>query len=309
MLQRFILFGLIVIAQPCWAIVMMGDTLIIDGEVIYIEEREHRGADSLIEAKQSDFKKSDEKLPWSFEIVGLGTNAKTSWSLPLNENLMSIQQFLEKRQTAFGFGGRFAAYTQLHRHIHIGLGLDYAQMNAHVYSIGPSNTGNSIGFFKDENNTVNQVIEIEIQPGAYETDTIPLNEVDSQLKIELWSIPVHFRFYVNAYSKRQNWRAFGQISPTVFFQKVDVTQPISQTFLNENGQFLNAIIQNKSDLKGNVQIKFGIERRLTNNLQCHAGIAFQFPPLSTEHAGNSQLSIYLKNVDFGLRWSIGKWKD
>jgi hypothetical protein len=309
MLQRFILFGLIVIAQPCWAIAVLNDTLIIDGEVIYIEERSQGGADSLIHAKQSDFKKSAESLPWAVECVGFGSSVKSAWSYSPNDNFLSLQKFIGKKQNDFGFGARLSFFTQIHKHIHVGLGLDYYQFNTQLYSVNPLNSESTIAFFLGDNQEVNQVVQVEIQPGAYETDTVQLITTSNQWQIQQWAIPLHFRFYVNAYSQRQNWRAFGQISPTIYFHRHSVDSPVIQSFLNENGQFLNAVIQNKTDVLGSVQIKLGIERRLSKHLQCHAGLNFQFPPLVSEHAGNTRVSFNTRNVDFGLRWSIGKWKD
>jgi hypothetical protein len=309
MLQRFILFGLIAIAQPCWAIAVYNDTLIIDGEVIYIEEKSLGGADSLIHVKQTDFKKSRDQIPWAMECVGFGSNVKTSWSYSPDEKFFSLQKFIGKKQNNLGYGARFSIFTQLHKHVHVGLGLDYYQFNAQLYSVNPFNAENSIAFFLGDNQEVNQVVQVEIQPGAYETDTLQLITTLNQCQIQQWAIPLHFRFYVNAYSQRQNWRAFGQISPTIYFQRHSVDSPVIQSFLNENGQFLNAVIQNKTDVLGSIQIKLGLERRLSKQLQCHAGIAFQFPPLATQHAGNSRASFNTRSVDFGLRWSIGKWKD
>ena len=309
MLQRFILFGLIVIAQPCWAIAVLNDTLIIDGEVIYIEEKSRSGADSLIHAKQTDYKKSRDPMPWAMECVGFGSNVKSNWSYTPDENFFSLQKFTKEKQNSFGFGARLSFFTQLHKHVHVGLGLDYYQFNAQLYSVNPNGAENSLAFFLSDNQEVNQVVQVEIQPGAYETDTVQLNTTLNQWQIQQWAIPLHFRFYVNAYSQRQNWRAFGQISPTIYFQRHSVEAPRIQSFLNENGQFLNAVIQNKTDVLGSIQIKLGLERRLSKQLHCHAGMNFQFPPLASEHAGNTRATFNTRSIDFGLRWSIGKWKD
>jgi hypothetical protein len=266
MLQRFILFGLIVIAQPCWAIAVLNDTLIIDGEVIYIEEKSRSGADSLIHAKQTDYKKSRDPMPWAMECVGFGSNVKSNWSYTPDENFFSLQKFTKEKQNSFGFGARLSFFTQLHKHVHVGLGLDYYQFNAQLYSVNPNGAENSLAFFLSDNQEVNQVVQVEIQPGAYETDTVQLNTTLNQWQIQQWAIPLHFRFYVNAYSQRQN-------------------------------------------VLGSIQIKLGLERRLSKQLHCHAGMNFQFPPLASEHAGNTRATFNTRSIDFGLRWSIGKWKD
>jgi hypothetical protein len=309
MLQRFILFGLIVIAQPCWAIAILKDTIIIGNEVLYIEEVPKSGADSIIHSKQADFKKNHSALPWAYELNGTLSSNTMSWINSADEDLISAQKFLRMKNQSIGYGARFAVYTQLHQHIHVGLGLDFQKYNSKAVSLNVQESDHSIGFFQDDNSTVYQIIQTEIQPGVLQSDTLSLQTRFANFKVETWMIPMHFRFYVNSYSKNQNWRAFGQISPCVLFQKMTFSDQTEQMLLNENGRHLKIGLQTQQNFNGNVLIKLGIERKLSNQLQCHAGITFQFPPVATSMNDDNEFVVGSRFIEFGLRWSRGKWKN
>ncbi|MFM7770956.1 MAG: hypothetical protein ACKO8Q_10410 [Bacteroidota bacterium] len=310
MLHRFVFIGLMAIAQQSWAIAVLSDTLILDGEVIYVEEKSKTGADSLIKSKQQDFKMKRKDLSWALEFSSVGSYSKYSWSHIDDLNLISIPEFMGDSQKVLGGGFKIGAFTQMHKQIHVGFGIDYLKMNLTMQEIIPENTGLGTSFFSSTNSIINQVIEVEIQPGAYETDTLQLPILSNELLLQQLAIPVHFRFYVNEYSNRKNWRAFGQISPALVWIKQKPNSNSNQIlFLNGSGAFQTIAIENSRHLKGNVAVKCGLEYKISKYIQANVGVVFYFPPISLSYSNQIQNSISSKQIEIGLRWSKGNWKN
>ncbi len=302
-MRYFWLIGLFVlIAQESWAFVV-SDTLIIDGEVIYIEERNSPMTDSLNQARKNDFKEKRKAPVWGFD-GGFGFQMTDfSISNKVYQQLVGVNEFLGiSNNTVYHSNFGLGAYFRVHKNIEIGVSVLRSngttnESNALVY-----NTSNTVSFFTSENK-IEQVFQTEVQPGVFELDTVSLSMFSQSFSLSSLQVPLKFRFYVNDFTVKSKWRAFGEISPIYRSFKLKNTGGNSgqMLFLNPAGSFVNVNLSNQNWNQFGVLVGVGSEFRLTKKLNAFVQANWSFPPVNKVSESGVNYHMQYSNLFLGLR--------
>ena len=292
----------VIIAQVSWAIVV-SDTLIIDGEVIYIEERNSPLTDSLNQARRNDFKEKRKAPVWGFD-GGYGMQMTDfSISNQVYPELTSVNEFLGiSNKTVYHSNLALGAYFRVHKNIEIGVSAQRSngttsESNALVY-----NTSNTVSFFTSENQ-IEQVFQTEVQPGVFELDTVSLSAFTQTFSLSSLQVPLKFRFYVNDFTVKSKWRAFGEISPIYRSFKLKNTGENSNQllFMNSAGGFVNANLSNQSWNQFGVLVGVGSEFHLTKKLNAFVQVNWSFPPVNKVSESGVNFRTQYSNLFLGFR--------
>ena len=302
-MRYFWLIGLFVfIAQESWAFVV-SDTLIIDGEVIYIEERNSPMTDSLNQARKNDFKEKRNTPVWGLD-GGFGLQMTDfSISNQVYPELIGVNEFLGiSNNTVYHSNLALGAYFRVHKNIEIGISALRSngttnESNALVY-----NTSNTVSFFTSENK-IEQVFQTEVQPGVFELDTVSLSAFSQTFSLSSLQVPLKFRFYVNDFTAKSKWRAFGEISPIYRSFKLKNTGGNSgqMLFLNSAGSFVNVNLSNQNWNQFGVLVGVGSEFRLTKKLNAFVQANWSFPPVNKVSESGVNYHMQYSNLFLGLR--------
>ncbi len=292
----------VLIAQESWAFVV-SDTLIIDGEVIYIEERNSPMTDSLNQARKNDFKEKRKAPVWGFD-GGFGFQMTDfSISNKVYQQLVGVNEFLGiSNNTVYHSNFGLGAYFRVHKNIEIGVSVlrsngTINESNALVY-----NTSNTVSFFTSENK-IEQVFQTEVQPGVFELDTVSLSMFSQSFSLSSLQVPLKFRFYVNDFTVKSKWRAFGEISPIYrsFKLKNTVGNSGQMLFLNPAGSFVNVNLSNQNWNQFGVLVGVGSEFRLTKKLNAFVQANWSFPPVNKMSESGVNYHMQYSNLFLGLR--------
>ena len=302
-MRYFCLISLFVlIAQESWAFVV-SDTLIIDGEVIYIEEQNSPLTDSLNQARRNDFKEKRKAPIWGFD-GGYGMQITDfSISNQFNQELISVNEFLGISNNAFYHSSlALGAYFRVHKNIEIGVSVLRSKGTVNEASGQATNGDYTVSFFAFENQ-IQQVFATEVQPDVLELDTLTISPFAQAYSLSSLQVPLKFRFYVNDFTVKSKWRAFGEISPIYRSFKMRNTAGNSSQmlFLNSNGNFEYLNLSNQSWNQFGVLVGVGSEYHFTKRLNAFVQANWSFPPVNK--AGESGLNYHMQygNLFFGLR--------
>jgi hypothetical protein len=309
-MRYFWLVGLLVIlAQDSWAFVV-SDTLIIDGEVIYIEERDTPVSDSLKNSRRNDFKEKKKPLIWGLDVAAGIQMTDFSVSNNVHQELISVNEFLGISKnvfyhSSFAFGG----YFRVHNNIEIGTAVCLSKGMITESSAAINTTSTSVSFYSN-GNQIQQVFQTEVQPQVFELDTFAIVPFAQDFKLSSFQIPLKFRFYVNEFSAKSKWKAYGEISPSYRSFKLKSTSPDASQmlFINASGnyEYLNLVSQNWHSF--GVIVGAGSEFRITNKMNAFAQANWSFPPQnSIGISGVNYFSNY-SNLLLGIRLLINDGK-
>lgn len=303
MKRYFWLLGLFVIlAQESWAFVV-SDTLIIDGETIYIEERQAPISDSLINLRRNDFKEKKKPVIWGLDAaygMQLTDFAIANFN---NQELLSLNEFSSISNETFYHPGFFlGAYVRVHRNIEIATSINIFRGRVSETSGLVNSSSASVSFYIDEDR-IQHVFQTEVQPQVFELDTAVVSTFTNVFNLSSIQIPLKFRFYVNEFDARTKWRAYGEISP--IYRSFNVKKNSSETdqmlFINTSGNFeyLNVIDQRFQSF--GVLVGVGSEFKLTKRVNAMVQSNWSFPPVNI--AGSNGASYYTQysNLLLGIR--------
>lgn len=310
MKRYFWLIGLFVIlAQESWAIVV-SDTLIIDGETIYIEERQTPISDSLSNSRKNDFKEKKKPVIWGLDGAYGMQMADFSISNFNNQDLISVNEFAGNSNGTFYHSGvTLGAYMRVHSNIEIGTSFNIFNGGVTESTALVNTSGASISFYLDEDQ-IEHVFQTEVQPQVFELDTANVNTFTNVFNLSSFQIPLKFRFYVNEFSAKSKWKAYGEISPVYrsFKLKSNSSEVPQMLFINASGNFeyLNLIDQRFQTF--GVLVGAGSEFQLTKRFNAFAQVNWSFPPVNISGSNGANYFTQYSNVFLGIRVIINDGK-
>jgi hypothetical protein len=302
-MRYFCLISLfVIIAQDSWAIVV-SDTLIIDGEVIYIEERNSPLTDSLNQARRNDFKEKRKAPIWGFD-GGYGMQMiDFSISNQVYPELIGVNEFLGiSNKTVYHSNLALGVYFRVQKNIEIGVSVLRSIGAVNETSGQVNNVDYTVSFFASENQ-IQQVFLTEVQPNLFELDTLSIPRLTQTFTFSSIQVPLKFRFYVNDFSAKSKWRAFGEISPIYRSFKLKNTEGNSSQmlFLNASGNFEYLNLSNQNWNQFGVLVGAGSEFHLTKNLNAFVQANWSFPPVSKVGESGVNYHMQYSNLFLGLR--------
>ena len=313
-MRYFCLISLFVLlAQSSWAFVV-SDTLIIDGEVIYIEEQNSPMTDSLNQARRNDFKEKRKAPIWGFD-GGYGMQITDfSISNQLHQDLLGVNEFLgASNNTVYHSNFTLGAYFRVHKNIEIGLsftGTNGRISDSNGIINNPSSSEGGIVSFYTSDNQIFQVFQSEVQPDVFELDTALVSIFSQNFNLKSFQIPLKLRFYVNDFTVKSRWRVFGEISPVFrsFKMKTMANSSSSMLFLNSSGSYEYLQLSSRNWQSYGVLVGVGSEFKLTKKLNAFFQANWSFPPIN--HIGDSGVGYYTQysNLFLGFRMLMSNGK-
>jgi hypothetical protein len=302
-MRYFWLIGLFVlIAQESWAFVV-SDTLIIDGEVVHLEEREAELSDSLNQSRKNDFKEKSKPIIWGIDAAYVLQLTDFSISNKVNPNLISVGDFIqEKSKLSYHNSWMIGGYTRIHKNIELGIAVQGTNGAVSVSNAEINSTSNTLSFDLIDQK-IQQIYEVEVQPQVFESDTLMCSIYQDYFKLKSIQIPLKLRFYVNDFSIKSRWRAFGEISPVYrsFSLKRNSTDSSQMLFINAAGsyEFLNY-----EDVlwKGlGVWVGAGSEFFLSKKVNAYVQANWNFPPMNASGLNELNHFTQYSNLFIGFR--------
>ena len=303
MKRYFWLIGLFVIlAQESWAFVV-SDTLIIDGEIVYVEERDIPLSDSLSNSRKSDFKEKKKPMVWGIDAAYAMQITDFSISNFNNQDLISVREFSGLSNNAVYHSGlSLGGYFRVHRNIEIGTSVYISVGGVSESSAVINTSSNSVSFYLNENQILH-VFQTEVQPQVFELDTAAVSEFSQDFKLSSFQIPLKFRFYVNEFTAKSKWKAYGEISPIYrsFKLKSIATDSSQMLFINASGDFeyLNLVNQNWDSF--GVLVGAGSEFQLSKRLNAFVQANWSFPPVNISKSNGANYFTQYSNLFMGIR--------
>ena len=302
-MRYFWLIGLFVlIAQVSWAFVV-SDTLIIDGEVVYLEEREAVLSDSLDQSRKNDFKEKRKPIIWGVDAAYGLQLTDFSISNKVNSNLISVGDFIqEKSNVSYHSSWMIGGYTRIHKNIELGLVVNGTSGAVSVSNASINSINNTLSFDLVDDN-IRQIYEVEVQPQVFESDTLMCSIYSDFFKLKSIQIPLKFRFYVNDFSVKSRWRAFGEISPVYrsFSLKRNTTDSSQMLFIDAAGSYGFVNYEDVSWKGLGVWVGAGSEFLLSKKINAYVQANWNFPPMNA--SGMNELNHFTQysNLFIGLR--------
>ena len=302
-MRYFWLIGLFVlIAQESWAFIV-SDTLIIDGEVVYLEEHESALSDSLDHSRKSDFKEKRKPFVWGLDAAYGLQLTDFSISNKVNSNLISVGDFIqEKSKVSYHSSWIIGGYARIHKNIELGMALQGSNGDVSVSNALINTTSNTLSFDLSDQN-IRQIYEVEVQPQVFETDTLMCSIYEDYFKLKSIQIPFKLRFYVNDFSAKSKWRAFGEISPVYrsFSLKRNIVDSNQMLFMNSEGSFEFVNYENVSWKGLGVWVGAGSEFFLSKKVNVYIQANWNFPPMNASGLNELNHFTQYSNLFVGLR--------
>lgn len=312
MVRYFLSISLFVfLAQGSWAFVV-SDTLIIDGEIIYIEKQEEIISDSLHEARKVDYKEKKKAVIWGAEVFCGSQFTQFSISNGLQPQLLSVKDFLKNNSNAsYQFSEGLGAFFQIHNRIELGLGINFAKGEVVEESAAPQQIEEIDSYsFIANGGQIFQIFQTEVQPQVFELDTLPLPIFQEKLNFSTVQIPLKFRFYVNDFDMKKRWRAYGEIAPTYRSYKLtrQNTAVLDMLFLNNSGITQIIPFENQNYSSVGVLVGAGGEFKISKRMRACVQGNWSFPPTYFLSTSGLKYHSQYSNVLVGLRFLIGHEK-
>ena len=291
-----------ILAQDSWAFVV-SDTLIIDGETIYIEEHQTPISDSLNNSRKADFKEKKKPVIWG--VDGACGIQFTDFSISNfnNQDLISVNEFSGVSNSTFYHPGfAIGGYVRVHRNIEIGTAINIFRGGVSESTAVVNTSSTSVSFYLDED-LIQHVFQTEVQPQVFELDTAAVSTFTNKFNLSSFQVPLKFRFYVNEFTAKSKWKAYGEISPVYrsFKLKSNSTEASQMLFINASGDFetLNLVDQHFQSF--GVLVGAGSEFQLTKSLNAFVQANWSFPPVNTADSNGANYFTQYSNVFLGIR--------
>lgn len=292
----------VILAQESWAFVV-SDTLIIDGETIYIEERHTPISDSLNNSRKNDFKEKKKPVIWGADVAYGMQMTDFSISNFNHQDLVSVNEFAGVSNSMFYHSGfALGGYIRVHRNIEIGSAINIFRGGVSESTATVNASSISVSFYLDEDR-IQHVFQTEVQPQVFELDTAIVSTSTNEFNLSSFQIPLRFRFYVNEFNAKSKWKAYGEISPIYrsFTLKGNSSESSQMLFLNASGSFETLNLVDQRFHSFGVLVGAGSEFQLTKSLNAFVQANWSFPPLN--FAGNNGANYFTQysNVFLGIR--------
>ena len=302
-MRYFCLISLIVlIAQESWAFAV-SDTLIIDGETIYVEEEHAPVTDSIYRARQNDFREKKKPVIWGVDAAYGNQMTDFSISNFNNQELISVNEFSGiSNRTFYHSGFSLGGYLRVHRNIEIGTSINIFGGGVSESSAVVNSSSTSISFYLDKDQ-IQHVFETEVQPQVFELDTAAVNTFTNAFNLSSIQIPLKFRFYVNEFTAKSKWKAYGEISPVYrsFTLKSNSSEAGQMLFIRASGDFQSLNLVDQRFQSFGVLVGAGSEFQLTKRLNGFVQANWSFPPINSADSNGANYFSQYSNVFLGIR--------
>lgn len=274
--------------------VCVSDTLILDGEVIEIEQKDIvTNTDSIEKAGKKDVKKQWPDLPFSIGIYG--APGVTVCNIYDEDNHL-IEDFLGlKPSREFSYSYGFDIRGALREDVDVGIGLFFSKQNISSYSLDASQLApsDSRSAFENVDGQLWQRYVVFIDPGFEERFT-QVNLNLSKHSFKTLEVPISFRYY--ALPRKENLAHY--FSLNAVYREISNIEGVP-AFIDEvtaDGEWNRTLLlrQDFNVSFWSAMVDAGVQWKITDSWRLDANISWTVP------------KVYLmSSQDYNWRWSAG----
>jgi uncharacterized membrane protein (DUF485 family) len=283
----------------------VGDTLILDGEVVELEVDEIAvNTDSLNRLLGKDVRKIRRLPRMAFSLFPFGVEtAYVRWNGVQGDSLVFLEQFMGTQGVLrLSASAQAEASVWLNDYIRVRAGVYYTSWNTSFRQLNPANLvadSARFGFFND-NGRLLQYYRFPVGVG-FETDTLEMPLAANAYRSTQWAIPFGMRVMLNPQAK--TWQFYADIGGVFRITRAN-DDAFSAGFLNSIGQWESRTIESgaRNTRFFQAQIRLGASFFLSDRWYLEAQSALvNFPSLSTAEAPwlSDRLSSWGVNIGVG----------
>ncbi|MFZ4786145.1 MAG: hypothetical protein ACOYLH_11755 [Flavobacteriales bacterium] len=289
-----VLLFLFMVVMPASASVCIKDTLILDGEVIEIEQKDVvTNTDSIEKAGKKDIKKQWPDLPFSFGIYGAPGLTTCS---PFDADNHLLDDFLDlkpSREFSYSYGVDLRG--MLREDVDVGIGLFFSKQNITSQSINTAELApaESRRAFENVDGQLWQRYVVFIDPGFEERFTqVNLNRQKHSFRT--LEVPLSFRYYV--LPRNQPWSAYFSLN-AVYRQISNITGvPAYFDEVKSDGTWNRTLLmrQDFNSSFWSAMVDVGAQWKITESLRVDVNLSWTIP------------KVYLmSSQEYNWRWNAG----
>jgi|GEM_PF-5279687 len=307
-MRGLILFVIgVVIAQGSWAITAL-DTLIIDGEQVYIEPSDKEVDQKYISNMALDRRRPLPEVKWGMDVHVGAPYLATSLLYNESANWQTLAQFSNNSPTQrFGFQYGVHAFVPLSQFvpietvdIQLAAGADYATSSFDVFSTQIDTSLSTLSFISQDHG-IKQIYLVEIQPGVFETDTLNLNLLSRTANVKCLSIPIYARFYINNFTTKNRFRGYMSLGAVHrSYQLVFHERDEEILLMRASGESLVAYTPNAQLKFWSPMLALGLEYKMKNLGMLFAQFNTNGAPVN-KNISNNAFTFKQK----GTQWVVG----
>jgi hypothetical protein len=303
---------MLIFSNEILSFVTTSDTLILDGQVIYLDQDTLSDVEIQQHAFDSDYRKIRKKGIWGLE-GNLGTLTMSNQqydSDPSESSLYNLSPDFRKR--AWGRSGSIMAYYHFHDHLALRTGIEYNQIQWRSMHLENIDEWNALDIFETSFNTAGLQafyrVLVDTSLGLYELDTLTVQPEVNKHKLQLITIPVMAAFHLSSPSKRYRTPNVLMLEMGAVFRIAKI-QASAMTAITNGYELLTipAVNRNWNNwmMRSAISWKRMLRMKGQNAFFFVSRIQMDWPPSSFDQRGWAW-KLPSSYLTFGILWERGK---
>lgn len=301
-----LLFVFLAWAIDSTAAELYSDTLIVDGEVIYIEPKAKTvNVDSLKNEGKKDLLLPKTPVVWSASLSPLAIDIqRNTWS-GAPDSLPYVASFLgENNYFHFSYSANALASVFLNDYLGVYAGVGYSKWKCAVNRLDRQSLAADTSRLRFENRNGELFEYFKYPVGiGFETDTVLRNVQQSEVQLSYLVVPVGIRVFPSGNHRKLAW--YVDLGG-VWRLRMNSVPDVTVSKLNEKGILRNEVISGNSfkQVVFMAQVRLGMQGKFAATWYWEAqATVLQFPEVNM----NSSQVLSLRTQSWSLQASIGKY--
>ena len=312
-LKRLLLVaGMLIFSNELLSFATTSDTLILDGQVIYLEQDTLSDVERQQYAFDSDYRKIRKKGIWGLEAnIGTMTMSNENYVIPIGQSaLYTLSPDFQRR--SWGSGAAIMACYHFQDHLALRAGIEYNQIEWKSMHLENIDEWNALDIFESSFNTTGLQafyrVLVDSSLGLYELDTMTFNPSLGKHRLQKISIPVMAAFHLSSPSKRyRTSNVLMMEMGAVYFHGKIISPPMTALTETQKLESIEELNNNWNhwSMRTAITWKRMINKKGLNALFLVSRLQLDWPPRSFEQYGWSW-KLPHSYLTFGILWERGK---
>ncbi|MEY2938041.1 MAG: hypothetical protein RL062_630 [Bacteroidota bacterium] len=296
-----IVFSLVVFLDNEAFALNSNDTLVIDGQKVYLEEESVDKTDTAWQKfGQSDFRELRPATRWGVQLELGGGWVNPSW---IGDSVLAVVASMNPKNSTHQYTKSvgLSGYAMLNQHWGWGVGFQQTQWErrselANVIPQDEEEHDKVFGYYYDPNGFW-QVRKVPVGLGGlFELDTFLVNTTSFQSKVKRSQVPLYAIY--NGNFGRSSWEYQAQLGMTW----TQIQAGSVQMSVIENTLYLhNITLDRVNEIHWSAQSKFMLRKRWFQSVYTFAAVAYQWNPQLPNPRIVGKLNSPV-NLTFGMAW-------
>ncbi len=295
-----------------FSFVSTSDTLILDGQVIYLDQDTVSQNDRCQFDFDADYRKIRKKGIWGVEVNAglLSVSNQPNEGIVGQKTLFELSPQFSKRSWGGGFG--VMGYYHLQDHLALRAGVEYSQISWKSIQVNNINEWNDKDIFESSFNTTGlqafYKVLVDTAWGLYELDTLTIQPEFTRHQIQITSYPVMAAFHLSATSKRYKSPNVLMLEMGGVYRKIRIESP---SFVSIDEMHHLSMISEKQErssswnMRSAITLKRLVSKKKLNAVFLVSRFQLDWPPRIFNQEGWSW-KLPGSYLTFGILWERGK---